>query len=89
MIKDFNLLLKNINLALKIRSQSYGSNFSSYHPFVKFCIKLSMIVMDLTFIYHVVYTLIVCLVFFNKLFAAILLLDVFSQITTLSNYLLI
>ncbi len=85
-VKDFNLLLKNINLVLKIRSQSYGSNFNSYHPIVKFGIKLSMIIMDPTFIYHLIYTLIVCLVFYNKLFAAVLLLDLFFQINTLSNY---
>jgi hypothetical protein len=86
LVKDFNLLLKNINRILKIRSESYGSNFNNYHPIIKLGIKLSKIVLDPTFEYHLIYTLIVCLVFYNKLFAAILLLDLFFQISTLSKY---
>lgn len=85
-IKDVHLLVKNINLVLKIRAQSYGSNYNNYNPLIKLGIKLSMIMLDPTFAYHFIYTFIVGLVFYNKLFAALLLLDIFFQIPTLSNF---
>ena len=53
---------------------------------VKIGIKISMVVMDPRFAYHFIYTLIVALVFYNKLFVALLLLDVYFQIPNLSNF---
>lgn len=88
-VKDFRLLLMTINMKLKIRAESYGSNFNNYGFFMKLGIKISMIILDPTFIYNVIYTLIVCLVFYNKLFAALLLLDIFLKIPTLSKLFLI
>lgn len=44
-----------------------------------------MVLLNPTFAYHLVYTFVVCLVFYNKLFAALLMLDIFFQIPTLSN----
>jgi hypothetical protein len=85
-VKDLPLLIKTINMTLNIRSSSYGSNYSSYHPLVKISIKLSMVLLNPTFAYHLVYTFVVCLVFYNKLFAALLMLDIFFQIPTLSTF---
>lgn len=84
-IKDVHLLIKNINLQLKMRAESYGSNYNNYSLPVKIGIKVSMVMLDPTFAYHLIYTLIVGLVFYNKLFAALLLLDIFFQIPTLST----
>lgn len=72
-------------MKLKKRSSSYGSNFNNYGFFTKFGIRFSMVIMDPIFIYNILYTLIICLVFYNKLFAALLLLDIFLKIPTLSK----
>lgn len=85
-VKDLHLLIKNINMTLKIRAESYGSNYNNYNSLVKLGIKLSMVCLNPTFAYHLFYTFIVCLVFYNKLFAALLMLDIFFQIPTLSKY---
>ena len=84
-VKDLHLLIKEINRTLKIRAQSYGSNYNNYSSLTKFSIKASRVILNPTFAYHLIYTLIVCLVFYNKLFAAMLMLDIFFQIPTLSN----
>ena len=44
-----------------------------------------MIILNPRFAYHVLYSVIVALVFYNKLFAALLLLDVYFQIPNLSS----
>ena len=44
-----------------------------------------MIIVDPRFAYHTLYSIIVGLVFYNKLFAALLLLDIFFQIPLLSK----
>lgn len=84
-LKDVPLLIQNVNLKLKIRSEAYGSNYNSTNVITKFFIKAWMVCLDPTFAYHIIYSLIVGLVFYNKLFAALLLLDVFFQIPNLSN----
>ena len=89
-IKDFPLLLKLIDQELLLRSESYGSNYNNYNIVVKIGIKISMVVVNPRFAYHFIYSLIVALVFYNKLFVALLLLDVYFQIPNLSiffNYL--
>ena len=85
-VKDLHLLIKQINRTLKIRGESYGSNYNNYNAITKFGIKASKVISDPTFAYHLIYTLIVCMVFYNKLFAAVLMLDIFFQIPTLSNF---
>lgn len=74
-----------IDEKLKLRSESYGSNFNSYNIVVKIGIKISMVILDPRFAYHFIYSLIVALVFYNKLFVALLLLDVYFQIPNLSK----
>ena len=85
-IKDVPLLLQNVHFKLKIRSESYGSNYINYNVLVKWSIKAWMVFIDPTFAYHLIYSIIVGLVFQNKLFAALLLLDIFFQIPNLSKY---
>ena len=84
-IKDFPLLLQIINEKIRVRSQSYGSNYKNYNIIVKVGIKASMVIFNPRFAYHILYSVIVALVFYNKLFVALLLLDVYFQIPNLSN----
>lgn len=88
-IKDFPLLLQMIDEKLKLRSESYGSNFNNYNIIIKIGIKISMVILDPRFAYHFIYSLIVALVFYNKLFVALLLLDVYFQIPNLSKFAII
>lgn len=74
-------------MKLKIRGSSYGSNYNSYNFLIKFWIKFTMVITDASFAYRILFTLIICLVFYNKLFAALLMLDIFFQIPTLSTFL--
>ena len=84
-LKDVPLLVAKVDLQLARRSQSYGSNYKNYSTFTKFLIKSSKILFDPTMMYHLLYTLGVSLILFNKLFASLVLLDIFFQIPTLSK----
>lgn len=86
-LKDVPLLIMRIDTQLARRAQSYGSNFKSYSFVTKAIIKASKILADTGMIYNIIYTLIVSMCLKNKLFASLVLLDVFFQVPTLSkNY---
>lgn len=83
-LKDVPLLVMKVDLQLARRAQSYGSNFKSYSTFTKTIIKASKILLDKSMIYSLIYPIIVSLCLYNKLFASLVLLDVFFQVPTLS-----
>lgn len=87
-LKDVPLLVMKVDTQLAKRAQSYGSNYKSYSFATKAIIKGSKILADTGMIYNLTYTLIVSMCLKNKLFASLVLLDVFFQVPTLSKNLI-
>jgi len=63
----------------------FGKTYQEKSKFKKKLILAILIVTDKRFIYNLVYTVLVALIFVNPVFASVLLLDVLAHIPTLST----
>lgn len=85
-IKDIPLVLKIYHYDLTQGIGYFGRKFTEKSPARQKLILAMMVLTNRRLIYNLVYATIVGLIFYNPIFASILLLDVLAHVPSLSNF---
>lgn len=82
-MKEMPLVMLETTRELERRKLEYGSNFASYPFIIQKLIWFTKIIFYPQFMYHFLYTIFVTVAYFERIFVAILLLDIFIRIPLL------
>lgn len=84
-LKEMPLVVLETDRSLERRKLEYGSNFSTYPRVVQWAIRFGMVVLHPPFLYYLLYLVFVTVAYFDRIFIAVLLLDIFIRIPLLSK----